>query len=628
MNRTIFLALAAALVAPGQQPDPVKSSITVAGEIEAATAVPSQGFDRPALQKLPGLNLDDRLRLVPGFSLFRRTNSITANPTTQGVSLRGLGSTGASRTLVLWDGVPVNSPFGGWVYWTRISPDQLERIEVTRSAATSIFGDRAMGGTVGLFSRTPGPRAGRVSYEGGNWNTHDLSGNGGLPLGRGWSLSGAGRGFTTDGWLIVPASFAGAVDRPANVRFAGGTARADWAGAADRLFFRFDMLAEERGNGTELQRNSTSLGTIAAHYARSFGSNWGLSTTAFHNREEFRASFSAIAANRQTERLTSLQSVPAEGTGFAGFFHRNGSGWNLLAGGDFHRAEGYSREQLFPAGSRVGGGVQLQSGLFAQGDYRLGFARLYGGLRRHDTGTTTFWSPSGGVALGGDNWRLYASANRAFRAPTLNELFREFRAGNAVTLANPNLRPETLRGFEAGGSFHYRRWRLSATGFDNDLADLIVNVTRSSTPVLITRQRDNAGSARVRGAEAALTGEFGPWLAEFSWLLADSRFSTGLRVPQIPKNQGNALLTWRRKNTLVTGGIRASSLQLEDDLNRFILPGFAVWHLSARQPLAAGLTATFVLENAFGREVVAGFSPTPILGAPRQIRAGLRWESR
>lgn len=90
--------------------------------------------------------------MVPGFSLFRRSSSLVANPTTQGVSLRGLGSSGASRSLVLWDGIPLNSPFGGWIYWTRVSPEQLDRVEVSRGASTSVFGDKAMGGSIGLFT--------------------------------------------------------------------------------------------------------------------------------------------------------------------------------------------------------------------------------------------------------------------------------------------------------------------------------------------------------------------------------------------------------------------------------------------------------------------------------------------
>ena len=69
------------------------------------------------LQEAPGFTLDDRLRQVAGFQLFRRTSSWVANPTTQGTTLRGLGSTAASRTLVLIDQVPLNDAYGGWIHW-------------------------------------------------------------------------------------------------------------------------------------------------------------------------------------------------------------------------------------------------------------------------------------------------------------------------------------------------------------------------------------------------------------------------------------------------------------------------------------------------------------------------------
>src|SRR5512134_219399 len=85
------------LLHAGTPPEPVKSSITVVGRITAdapASIAVLDGFD---VRATPGVNLDDRLRDVPGFSLFRRSSSVVAHPTTQGVSLRGIGSTGASR---------------------------------------------------------------------------------------------------------------------------------------------------------------------------------------------------------------------------------------------------------------------------------------------------------------------------------------------------------------------------------------------------------------------------------------------------------------------------------------------------------------------------------------------------
>src|SRR5439155_14330326 len=155
--------------------EPVHTSITVVENIAAETPAQVSVLDSKQIRQTPGANLDDRLREVPGFSLFRRSSSLVANPTTQGISLRGIGSSGASRTLVLWDGIPANDPFGGWVYWTQLIPDEIERVEISRGAATSIFGDRAMTGAIGLFSREPEKLHLLGDYQFGNRNSHDVS---------------------------------------------------------------------------------------------------------------------------------------------------------------------------------------------------------------------------------------------------------------------------------------------------------------------------------------------------------------------------------------------------------------------------------------------------------------------
>ena len=126
--------------------EPVRTSITVRETLEAESSGYVTAVDAEALDSRPGVNIDDRLRDIPGFSLFRRSSSLVAHPTTQGVSLRGIGSSAAGRTLVLYDGFPANDPFGGWVYWSRMNPDAVEVIEVSRGATTSAYGDRAHGG--------------------------------------------------------------------------------------------------------------------------------------------------------------------------------------------------------------------------------------------------------------------------------------------------------------------------------------------------------------------------------------------------------------------------------------------------------------------------------------------------
>ena len=234
--------------------------------------------------------------------------------------------------------------------------------------------------------------------------------------------------------------------RPAGVRFISGVTRLDYLGAKDRLFVKVDILAEERANGTVLTRNSTGLGTLAGHYTRTF-TNDTVSVLAYHSRQQYHASFSAVTADRNSERITFLQTVPAEAVGGAGMWRHRGSGWNLLAGADGQRVEGTSTDRLVPTGLRVGGGSQTQHGTFAQLDAGTSTAKVFLGARHQFTGTDSrFFSPSGGFAVGRGIMRARGSVYRAFRAPTLNELFRDFRAGNAETRANPALTPETLFG--------------------------------------------------------------------------------------------------------------------------------------------------------------------------------------
>jgi outer membrane receptor protein involved in Fe transport len=573
----------------------VHSAITITASVKADAPASMTILDQTSIQQLPGLNVDDRLRTIPGFTLFRRSSSIVANPTTQGISLRGIGSTGASRTLVLWDGIPLNDPFGGWVYWDRVDPNEIGRAEVARGASTSVFGDKAMGGTLGLFSPAADQSRFAASYAYGNRNTNQLTASGAWVNPR-WTLSGQGRAFTTDGYYIVPESVRGPVDTPANVRFATGILRFDFSG----LFLRADLLTERRDNGTQLQRNSTSLGSIAANYARE-----SFSALVYHSTEEYRASFSSISANRQTERLTNVQSIPSQATGGNAFFR-----WRrVIAGGDATHV------------STSAGGDQNQQGLFTQGNIEAGPVRLFGGVRVTWTGGHPFWSPSGGAT-----WKwLRVSAYRAFRVPTLNELYRDFRAGNAVTLPNPNLLPETLTGVEVGVDWRNRNTGFSATAFNNSLGDLITNVTLISTPNLITRQRRNAASAYSRGVEADFHRTFGAFQLQLAYLYANARYSTGERIPQTPRNAGTAQLGWTHRGTSLWGGMRGATNAFEDDRNQFLLPSYTVWGISARQALPHKLTAFLSFENLFNEQIIVGYSPTPLIGAPRLWQAGLRW---
>ncbi len=94
-------------------------------------------LERQQIEKSPQHLIDDILRTLPSVGTFRRSSSAIADPTSQGVNLRGIGPSAMSRGLVLRDGVPINDPFGGWVYWRAISPFAIDRVEVAPSGASA-----------------------------------------------------------------------------------------------------------------------------------------------------------------------------------------------------------------------------------------------------------------------------------------------------------------------------------------------------------------------------------------------------------------------------------------------------------------------------------------------------------
>lgn len=606
---------------------PLRTSVTVFERLEQESPAAITTLNKLDIAKAPGVNIDDRLRLVPGFTLFRRNSSLVANPTTQGVSLRGVGSTGASRTLVLWDGVPVNDPFGGWIYWTRIPSEEVDRVEVIRGATTSVFGDRTMSGSVAMFTRAAEPMRLSLGMEGGNLGTLQPSG-GFSHVMRKFGVSGFFRAFDTDGYLIVPQERAGRVDTAAGVRFAAGAFKADYSTDRERISLKVDILTEERANGTPMQTNSTSLGTLSGNYSRDFGAA-SLGVIGYHSRQQYHQRFSAIAADRNTERLTSYQSVPSTAFGGGGFLKGKPGRYNWTVGTDAQNVDGTSYETVVPVGLRVGGGTQTQTGLFGQGDAKFGNLQLFVGSRWQYAGRAgNFYQPSGGLAYGMGALRWRASAYRSFRAPTLNELYREFRAGNTTTQANANLKAEKLWAVETGVDYRAEAFTVRVGGFYKEIGDLITNVTLSSSGAAVVRQRRNAAAATVRGVEAEIEKRVRQVRFEASYLMVDSRLATRERLPQVPKHQGSAQATWYGPKTLVTLSVRTSALQFEDDRNAQLLPGFALLQLTARQELGHGLKATLAIENMADRRILTGFTPFPQTGAPLLFRVGLRWEGR
>ena len=619
---------------------------------------------RPALEATASPAVDDALRQVPGFSLFRRTGSLTANPTAQGVSLRGLGASGASRAVVIADGLPLNDPFGGWVYWARVPRIAVERLEVLRGGASDLYGSGALGGVVQLVSRAPADGRGlEAEASAGGAARLDLSST--LRGTRGpWSGRVSAQVFRTDGYVPVDDWSRGPVDTEAASRHLAVDATVERRAFGEgRVFARGMAYGEDRANGTPLQVNDTRIGLGAV------GLDWGTpergrgEARLWGETQVFHQAFSAVAPDRSREDLTRRQRVPASAFGVSTQWSRlAGQRHRLLAGGEARVVEGTTEETAFARGvatTAVEAGGEERSGAFFVQDLfqahpRLLLsvsARLDGWTHRDGLSVTT---PLGAGAAATTSFpdrgesalsprlgavlrltpavSLAASGYGAFRGPTLNELYRSFRVGDTVTLANPGLEAERLWGGEAGALVASGPVSMRLTVFDAEVLDAVANVTVATAPGLVTRQRRNVGRVRSRGLEAEAEVRLGArGILTAGYALTDARVSSflddpgleGRRVPQVPRHQATLQARYESRWRL---GLQArwTSAAWEDDRNQLELDPALQVDLFAGRRVAPDLEVFVAAENLLDAEIVVARTPVPSLGAPRLLRAGVR----
>jgi outer membrane receptor protein involved in Fe transport len=626
---------------------------------------------REDLQHFPAAAVDEALKQVPSFSLFRRTSSLVSHPTTQGVSLRGVGASGASRTLVLLDGVPHNDAFGNWVYWDNIPQLQIESIEVAPSGLSHLYGSSAMAGVISISTRRPEPRTAALQAFGGNRGTGNAEAFGSHTKGP-VAASVGGSYFRTDGYELVREDQRGPVDVEANSRHRTGNWRLEYSPSPKlTLYQNGRIFAEDRENGSPLQTNSTRETMLGGGLRANTGSGSVWQANLFAHFDDFESTFSAVAPDRASETLSLAQTVDYKDAGGNAQWTRPlGPSHQLSAGGDARWVEADNREDVFiPSGTNVRDRLipaqQLYAGAFLQDviaagrrtvvtlGFRVDHWRNYDASQTEivtstsattvtpfaDTSKTRL-SPRAGVLWHvSERLALRGSAYGGFRAPSLNELYRPFRVGSVLTLANPDLGPERLLGGELGLNHALSsRFSWRSTAFWDRVEDPIANVTVSVTPALITRERQNLGRARVRGV--SVEADYQPaheWRFQASYLLSDARVAQfpaapaieGNLLPQVPRHRASLRVDYLHPEVLnLSLRGRFESLRFDDDQNRLRLGSLFVADLTLDRPLGESWGAFLSVQNLFDRRYPIQATPVELLGTPLTVAGGLRFDLR
>ncbi|MES2905284.1 MAG: TonB-dependent receptor [Pseudomonadota bacterium] len=646
---------------------PVEQVIVVTGrgiEVEERLAA-TRIIGRAEIERSASGRMEDVLRAVAGLASFRRSDSRSANPTSQGLTLRGLGGNAASRVTLGLDGVPQADPFGGWIAFGALDPHAIDRIRITRGGGTD-----AVAGTVDIDSRPPERIT--ASLLGGSRQSIDARALGGLRWSHGFaSLSGSfSRG---DGFVPIVAADRGPVDRRAPFEQGNVRARLVQQLGGVEAQANLSTYADRRDRGTDFTFNRQRGTDASLRLVGKGGLRW--SALAYLQDRRFDSQFAAINADRSAATLTLDQRVPARGYGarvevqpkLGTLDTRIGAEWRRMSGEtdeDFRFIGGLPTRQreaggrnattgLFAGASWSGGGWSLSADAradhWSMADGRL-FEREISGAPLTDTrfADRDGWEGSGRVAVGrrlGETLALRAAAYRGWRLPTLNELYRPFRAGADATAANAGLDPERLAGIEAGLDWTPMDGaKLSATAFANRLKNAVANVSLGTGPgnfpqvgfVAVGgtyRERQNVTAIDSRGIELDAAWSRGPWRAALSYALTDARIEAdgaasaldGKRPAQVARHSGSASLGWSANRLSLDATARLTDRQFEDDNNDRSLPAALAFDGVARFALTDHLSLEARAENIFDKAVIATLAAdgTRERALPRTIWIGL-----
>ena len=613
-----------------------------------------------ALKSTASITLDSQLRQIPGVELFRRSSSLAANPSSQGISLRGLGSTSASRTLITEDDVPLNDPVGGWIHWQEQPELAVKSIELVRGGASDLYGSSAIGGVVNVVVTRPASDMAEVRSSYGAEGTYDDSLLAQAKRGP-WGLLASGGALGTDGYIQEAPWQRGPVDTASNVHSQNGLLLFEHDRGPLRLFVRGSGFNEARHNGTPYQSNGTRLWRYAT------GGDWkgpraGTLIARFYgSAEHFRQTFSQILNPqnlRNGEIPTRFSLTPNDELGAAVHWSQPlGAGFLMVTGADVHDVRVWDREQTY--GPRAAltnlSDHQRDSAVYAEAMWvrKAWTLTAAGRLDRYENydGRLSKWngtrwtSPSSQPAQQEEqvfdprmglsrkfknHWALSGSGFRAFRAPTPNELYRSTQVGNELTAPNGMLESERATGWETGVATEGRWGSVRSSYFLTQVNRPItaVTVNLQSSPILL--MRENLGQIESRGVSVDFQLAPRRWLAvNGGYQYARATVTRGAQdlgnwIPEVARNLATMNVRAYRPalGTLNLQG-RLSGRQFDNDANQFLLHGYFRLDAYASHDFGKRLQVFTAGENLLDRQIEVAKTPTATLAMPRVARVGM-----
>ncbi len=689
MNRHSLMgavALSFAFIASATHAQSVDASapqeiiVTATRSARALTDVPVSAsvVTSDQIQDTPAQSLDDVLRQVPGINLPIQTGD-QAHPTADNVSMRGLGGIHA---LVMVDGVPINDPFFGYIQWGRIPLETIDHVEIVRGGGSPLWGNFATGGAINVITRDPTTDQVILDAGGGTYGTYRSS------TFASYATSDMNRlnlGVTfngTDGFQAVPQYARQPFDVPTSF-YATNVQASDNFALADDLtgHFRFNYHENDQVLTEVLAKNNQQTFSYSSDVKKSFGDGASLTATVFHSDSNF-VTYNTVVTNpaatlaQQTENLDNVHYTPFHNTGGSLVWSQDLGGWlrNYTIGADVNDTTGSDSGAIYDSTgvnqirTDIGRGEELFLGGFAQTEIvPIERLEILASVRVQNFQSLNSYdgNPGGGGNLPNrsytnidprislrylltDQIALRGAYYQAFRAPTLDNLYRGFASDGGIYYPNADLKPETLEGGEIGLDFTTHSLRAQFTLYRTEISNLITtqNLTFAQLPpgFFYGGQLVNAASAQAQGIEAEVNWKIDTSLsARLGYTFADSVYkanpddpaSVGLQLTDVPRNTITGGLAYQNEDgwRIATDARWVSTTAWANtDHTDPGMPYQAaadshfIVDLSGSYPILTNLTAYVQVQNLFDRRYIVNPGPynPPEYGTPFEAFAGFR----